>query len=41
MASSGQYKKGSVPDEIAFMPVTVRPEQSASQIVSELMKLQQ
>jgi hypothetical protein len=39
MASSGNYKKHDIPDESAFMPIAVRPEQTQQQIVAELMKL--
>lgn len=39
MASSGNYKPNSIPDEISFTPATVKPEQTQNQIVSELMKL--
>jgi len=39
MASSGNYKPNSIPDEITFTPATVKPEQTQDQIVSELMKL--
>jgi hypothetical protein len=41
MCASGNYKKNDVPDEIVFMPVAVRPEQSQSQIIAELSKLSQ
>jgi hypothetical protein len=39
MAASGNYKRGDLPDDIDFMPVAVKPEQSQNQIVAELMKL--
>jgi hypothetical protein len=39
MAASGNYKKGDVPDEAVFIPTAVKPEQSQSQIINELMKL--
>ena len=39
MASSGNYKKHDLPDESAFIPTAVKPEQTQSQIMSELMKL--
>lgn len=39
MAASGNYRKHDIPDEIAFMPVAVKPEQTQQQVVSELMKL--
>jgi hypothetical protein len=39
MASSGNYKKNDIPDEAAFIPTAVRPEQTHSQIMGELMKL--
>jgi hypothetical protein len=39
MASSGNYKN--VPEESAFIPTAVRPEQTHAQMLSELMKLQQ
>ena len=41
MCASGSYRKHDIPDEIAFMPVAVRPEQTQQQIVNELMKLSQ
>lgn len=41
MCASGNYKKNEIPDEIEFMPVAVRPEQSQDQIIAELMKLTQ
>jgi hypothetical protein len=40
MASSGNYKKNSIPEESAFIPSTVKPHQSKDQIIAELMKLQ-
>ena len=40
MCASGNYKQGSVPEESAFIPSVVRPEQSQSQMLAELMKLQ-
>jgi hypothetical protein len=39
MASSGNYKKNDIPDEAAFIPTVVKPEQTQAQIMSELMKL--
>lgn len=39
MASSGNYKKHDLPDEYAFIPSVIKPEQTQSQIMSELMKL--
>jgi hypothetical protein len=39
MASSGNYKKNDIPDEAAFIPTVVKPEQTQSQIMGELMKL--
>jgi len=41
MCASGNYKKGDVPDESAFIPSAFKPEQSQDQIVAELMKLNQ
>jgi hypothetical protein len=41
MCASGNYKRGDVPDEDAFIPSAFKPEQSQHQMVSELMKLQQ
>ncbi len=41
MASSGNYKRNSIPDESAFIPAAVRPHQTQDQILSELMKLKQ
>lgn len=40
MASSGNFDRHKIPDEIDFMPVAVRPEQHQDQIIAELMKLQ-
>jgi hypothetical protein len=40
MAASGNYKKRDIPDESAFMPRAIRPEQTEEQMLSELMKLQ-
>jgi hypothetical protein len=39
MASSGHYKKHDIPDEAAFIPTVVKAEQTANQILNELMKL--
>lgn len=39
MASSGNYKKNDIPDEAAFIPTVVKPEQSQQQLLAELMKL--
>jgi hypothetical protein len=39
MASSGNYKKHDLPDEAAFIPTVVKPEQTANQMINELMKL--
>ena len=39
MASSGNYKKHDIPDEAAFIPTAVKPEQTKAQIMNELMKL--
>jgi len=39
MASSGNYKKNDIPDEAAFIPTVVKPEQSQQQLLNELMKL--
>lgn len=39
MASSGNYKKHDIPDEAAFIPTVVKPEQTNDQIMNELMKL--
>ena len=39
MCASGNYKSHDIPDESAFMPIAVRPEQTQQQIFSELMKL--
>jgi hypothetical protein len=41
MAASGNYKKHDIPEESVFIPVAVRPEQSADQMMAELMKLKQ
>ena len=39
MCASANYKSHSIPDEQAFIPAAVKPEQSQDQIVAELMKL--
>lgn len=39
MCASGNYKKHDIPDEKAFMPIAVKPEQTRDQVLSELMKL--
>lgn len=39
MASSGNYKRHDIPDESAFMPIVVKPEQTEVEIANELMKL--
>jgi hypothetical protein len=39
MASSGNYKKHDIPEESAFIPMVVKPEQTANQLMTELMKL--
>lgn len=39
MAASGNYKKNDIPDEEAFIPIAVRPEQTNESMISELMKL--
>lgn len=39
MAASGNYKRGSLPEESAFMPIAIRPEQSAVAMQNEIMKL--
>lgn len=39
MAASGNYKKHDIPDEAAFIPTVVKPEQTANQMMNELMKL--
>jgi hypothetical protein len=41
MCASGNYKRGDVPDELAFMPTVRMPEQTQEQIMAELMKLNQ
>lgn len=41
VASSGKFNRRDIPDEVAFMPVAIKPEQSQSQIIAELMKLQE
>lgn len=40
MCASGNYKNHDIPDEAAFIPVAVKPEQTQAEILSELMKLQ-
>lgn len=39
MCSSGNYRKHDIPDETAFMPIAVKPEQTNNQMLNELMKL--
>ncbi len=39
MCASGNYKSHSIPEERAFIPAAVKPEQTQEQIVAELMKL--
>ena len=39
MASSGNYRKHDVPDEEAFIPIVVKPEQTKNQMMNELLKL--
>ena len=39
MCSSGNYKRGDIPDESAFIPASRKLEQTQDQIISELMKL--
>ena len=39
MASSGNYKKNDIPDEAAFIPTVIKPEQSPQHLLAELMKL--
>ena len=39
MAASGNYKKHDLPDESAFIPTVVKPEQTSQQMLNELMKL--
>ena len=39
MASSGNYKKNDIPDEAAFIPTVIKPEQSHQQLMAELNKL--
>lgn len=39
MCASGNYKKKDIPDESAFMPRAVKPEQTQEQMFAELMKL--
>ena len=39
MAASGNYKKHDLPDEAAFIPTVVKPEQTQQQMLNELMKL--
>lgn len=41
MASSGNYKRGDIPDEAVFIPSVVRPHQTTDQMLAELMKLKQ
>jgi hypothetical protein len=41
MASSGNYKRHDIPDENVFIPAAVRPNQTADQMIAELMKLKQ
>ena len=39
MCASGNYKQRDIPDEKAFIPIAVKPEQSQAEMVSEMMKL--
>ena len=39
MAASGNYKKHDIPEEAVFIPTVIKPEQTASQLMNELMKL--
>lgn len=39
MCASGNYKPHSIPEERAFIPAAVRPQQTQEQIIAELMKL--
>jgi len=39
MAASGNYRKNDIPDESAFIPSAVKPEQSSIQMIAELQKL--
>lgn len=41
MCASGNYKQGSVPEESAFIPTAIKPEQSQAAMIAELMKLKQ
>jgi len=41
MASSGNYKKNDIPDENVFIPAALKPNQTADQMMAELMKLKQ
>lgn len=41
MASSGNYKRKDIPSEDVFIPTAVRPNQTADQMIAELMKLKQ
>lgn len=41
MAASGNYKKKDIPDEAVFIPTAVKAGQSHTQIINELMKLNQ
>jgi hypothetical protein len=39
MAASGHFKKHDLPDESAFIPAVVKPEQTDEQMLTELLKL--
>lgn len=39
MCASGNYKKNDIPDEQAFIPSIIKPEQTHEQMLSEIMKL--
>lgn len=41
MASSGNYRRNDIPDESVFIPAVVKPNQTADQMIAELMKLKQ
>jgi len=39
MCASGNYKRHDIPEEKAFIPSVVAPEQTQAEMISELMKL--
>ena len=40
VCASGNYRRGEIPEEVDFIPIAVRPEQTQNEMLAELMKLQ-